>query len=73
MAQKSGNIKKLLKVTSALAFACLITGIIGFAIGVNHATGGDSIKKMSLGLAGILGIIAIIINAVGAVIVATIR
>ncbi|CAF3595854.1 unnamed protein product [Adineta steineri] len=64
-----GKNRILLLITKALAFGCLIMGIIGVAVG------GSSLQKVpnegdfkyKLGTAAIIGIITIIINLVGAV------
>ncbi|CAF1415076.1 unnamed protein product [Adineta steineri] len=63
-----GKNRILLLITKALAFVCLIMGIIGVATGASTIqTMGEGIVKFKLGVASIIGIITIIINLVGAV------
>ncbi|CAF2953870.1 unnamed protein product, partial [Rotaria sp. Silwood2] len=63
----------LLLATKGLVFACLIMGIIGVAVGINATVSGDSLIKLDFGAAAIIGIVAIIINFIGAIITALIR
>lgn len=61
----------LLTITKGLAFACLIMGIIGVAVGINAITGGGS--GLSMGAGAILGILAIIINLGGAIVAVLVK
>ncbi|CAF3767698.1 unnamed protein product, partial [Adineta steineri] len=63
-----GKNRILLLITKALAFGCLIMGIIGVGVGgsiIQILSVGN--VKYSLGAASTLGVVAIIINLVGAV------
>jgi hypothetical protein len=59
----SETVRRILLIAGkGLAFASLITGIIGVAVGINVTT-----FKLKWGAAAILGIIAIVINFFGAI------
>lgn len=58
----------LLLITKILAFACIIVGIIGVAVSASATqTLGQNGVDMNLGVAAILGIIAIVDNFAGAI------
>ncbi len=68
----SETIRRILLIAGkGLAFASLITGIIGVAVGINVTTvieiGSGTDFKLKWGAAAILGIIAIVINFFGAI------
>ncbi|UJR11502.1 hypothetical protein I4U23_015683 [Adineta vaga] len=65
--------KTLLMGTKALAFFCLLMGIIGVAVGISAYMVGDSRVKPSLGVGAILGIIGIVVNLAGAIVTVLIR
>jgi len=58
----------ILIVGKVLAFVALITGIIGTAVGINIMTNFTAGVDYKWGASSIIGIIAIIINAIGAVV-----
>jgi hypothetical protein len=57
----------LINVGKGLAFACLILGIIGIAVGISVSTGTGTEAKMDWGAASIIGIVLIFINLAGAI------
>ena len=57
----------LLSVGKLLAWICLIAGIIGVAIGVDTLTRYES-ERVPWGASSIIGVIALVVNAVGAVV-----
>ena len=56
-----------------LVFACLIMGIIGVAVGISGTIAFRTGIKFDIGAAAIIGIIAIIINLVGAIVTLLIK
>ncbi|CAF3904752.1 unnamed protein product, partial [Rotaria sp. Silwood1] len=62
----------LLLAIQGLVFACLIMGIIGVAIGISTATNTGPLTR-DLGAAAIVGIVAVVINVVGAIVALLIR
>ncbi len=63
----------LINVGKGLAFACLIMGIIGIAVGISVSTGTGTEAKMDWGAASIIGIVLIFINLAGAILSVFIR
>jgi len=57
----------LLLVGKLLAWICLIAGIIGVAIGIDTLTRYES-ERVPWGASSIIGVIALVVNAVGAVV-----
>jgi len=57
----------LLSVGKLLAWICLIAGIIGVAIGVDTLTRYEN-ERVPWGASSIIGVIALVVNAVGAVV-----
>jgi hypothetical protein len=63
----------LINVGKGLAFACLIMGIIGIAVGISVTTGTGTEAKLDWGAASIIGIVLIFINLAGAILSVFIR
>jgi len=65
---KDNTNRILLLATKGLVFVCLVTGIIGVAVGSNASLNyGGGEGEFKLGAAAIVGIVAIIINFGGAI------
>jgi hypothetical protein len=63
----SDNAKQIsLMAAKGLAFACLVMGIIGVAVGINGTTAILE-TKLDWGASAIIGIIAIVLNLCGAI------
>jgi hypothetical protein len=67
--QRENKNNIILMVVKAVAFACVVTGIIGVAVGIS-GTNTSAIQgvSLSIGAAAIIGIIAILLNVAGAVV-----
>jgi hypothetical protein len=63
----------LIYVGKGLAFACLIMGIIGIAVGISVTTETGTEAKLDWGAASIIGIVLIFINLAGAILSVFIR
>jgi hypothetical protein len=58
----------LLMVGKSLAFACLIMGVVGVALGINVTTETVLHIKSNWGASAIIGVIAIVLNFCGAIV-----
>ncbi|CAF3954651.1 unnamed protein product, partial [Rotaria sordida] len=56
-----------------LVFASLIMGIIGVAVGINVTNDEEGFIELDLSAAAIIGIVAIILNFIGAIVTLLIR
>jgi hypothetical protein len=62
------NIRRILLMAGkGLAFACLIIGTIGVAVGINVATDTGLQTNLTWGASSIIGIVAIVLNFCGAI------
>jgi hypothetical protein len=65
------NTRRILLIAGkALAFVCLVMGIIGIAVGINVTTdtNGEFGIQLSWGASAIIGVIAIVLNFFGAIV-----
>ena len=58
---------KILLAGKGLAFGCLAFGIIGVAVGISGTTNNLVGKGVELGAGSIIGIVALIVNFIGAI------
>ncbi|CAF3345110.1 unnamed protein product [Rotaria socialis] len=61
--------RALLFLNKGLAFASLLTGIIGVAVGINATLAIESGIELRLGPAAIVGIVGICVNLIGAILI----